>query len=183
MHDVQIDVLEARLPGGPHRSPDVLHRVYAAERFQRGPAETLRSDRQPVDAGPSIARRVAGLDGARVGFHAYFDVFRKTEARGDGVEQPGNVARREKARCAATQKYADEFAPRNPLRLARDVLDKRIEIAIVVGVFACRKRIEVAVGTLLHAPRQVYVQGQWWRKPCHQSSRSSLASSFSASPR
>ncbi len=183
VHEVEVDVAEARCAGGFERAHDIPGAMDAPQRVQHPVVETLCAEGQPIDAGAEIAGRIAALHGAGVRFQRYLCAVGQPELPGDPVQQPPDLVWREQARRAAPQEYADQFAAPGTGGLERQVRLEGAEIPRPRRIVTGSVGIEVTVGALAHAPGQVHVQRQRHASAVHQISCSLRASSRSALPR
>jgi hypothetical protein len=74
------------------------------------------------------------------------------------VENPSNLLRRKKARCASAQENTFDVPVANGAGLVREVADNCVDIATAGWTISRGMRIEIAIRTLVDAPRKVQVQ-------------------------
>ncbi len=174
IHEVQVEVAQARrmqfLGGGA----GVLHAVDASEPLEHGRRETLRAQRYAVDAGGAVVGEAAALDGPRIRFQRDLGGGGQRQAAAQPVEQPRQRGRLEQARRAAAQEDAGDRAPGNSGQLRVQILEQGVEVGRLRQVPVQGVRIEIAVRALAHTPGEVQVERQG---RCDQRHESSLATS------
>ena len=103
--------------GERQRGQRFVRAVLAAERLEASIVERLHAERQPVDAGRSVAGEVLGLDAGRVGFERDLGVAaRSASGRRWRRGSPRRVLGRIKRRRAAAEEDAGNAAPRRKRR-------------------------------------------------------------------
>ena len=164
VHQVQIDVVEA----GRARLSEGLFclagGVDPAQPPEHGVVETLHAKRQAVDARLAVAVEVAVFDRAGIGLERDLAVAGQVQARAHAFEKARDLRAIEKAGRAATEEDADDLAPgcgRAEIGQIRvEVGQQGIHIPRIRRLPAHAVRVEVAIGTLAHAPGHVHVQRQ-----------------------
>ena len=175
IHQVDIESVEGR--GGlfdrGHRLGAVVH---AAERLQLRVVEALHADRQARDAGGAKRAEALALEGAGVGFQRDLAAGLQRQPRAHVGEQPIDRFGREQARRAAADEDAHDAAAPHQRQDGIEIGAHGVEVA----VFRWRASaplvgIEVAIWTLLQAPRQVHVQRQRRRRAELQGARPQIS--------
>ena len=150
--------------------------VDAAEYLEMPGIETLNADRQPVDAERAEFGELARLECARIRLQRDFGIRRERQARTDGGQQVIESARPTAA--TACRRRRTLYTPAGPRLAAKPDPGRRSahECSAVPVRFRGSEaqshhgnaipyfmRIEVAIGTLAHAPWDMNVEGQRWQ--------------------
>ena len=88
VHQIQIEILEARGVQLFHRAQRIGGAVDAAQPLQLLRIEALRAERHPGDAGGAIVGEPAALDRAGIGLERHLDIARPAEQRAHACQQP-----------------------------------------------------------------------------------------------
>ena len=160
VHQVEVDALEVRARGFD-RAPGLVAAVDAADLRQHGVVEALDAERQAIDAGGAVVAEACRLDRARVGLQGHLGERVERQQHADAGEERVERGRRHQAGGAA----ADEDAMHPPAPdLGQGVLqvgEHRVQPGLLRDAALARGvGVEVAVGALPHAPREMHVQGQ-----------------------
>ncbi|KFB71441.1 MAG: hypothetical protein AW09_003409 [Candidatus Accumulibacter phosphatis] len=150
--------------GNRDRAPRLVIVVDAAERLEVLRVEALDAERQAVDSRFAKGCEAGGLNGSRIGFERDLGARQERQAAAQGGQELIEPFAREQARRPATKKDAVDAA-------SPDQRQRRFEIGKqggkVVAFRDCRRaasgrrqrmRVEIAVGALLHAPRNMDVK-------------------------
>src|SRR5450631_1153876 len=97
VHQIQIEVVDARGAQLRHRTMRVVRRMYSSQSLERTRRKSLRAQRHSVDSRLAIAREAAALDGTGIGLERDFGVARKRDALPKCVQQPREIFGREQA--------------------------------------------------------------------------------------
>jgi hypothetical protein len=140
------------------RAPRLAVVVDPSERLQAGRIEALDPDRQPVDPGSAEVAELLGLERPGVRLERDLGIGCELEPRAERGEQTVDRFCREQARRPAAEE--DRVHPPSPYRRQRafEVGDQRVDVRAVGQRLAQLVRVEVAVRTLAHAPRDVDVE-------------------------
>lgn len=133
--------------------------VNAPEPFQRRVVKTLNPERQTIDAGLGIGfeLRLVGRSGVRL--HRDFRVRGDGHARTDSVKKRRETLRTHEGRRSAPEVDCLDFPTARESSFPFEFAKERLDITLL-GDRPRRVRIEIAVGTLSHAPRPVHVERQ-----------------------
>jgi hypothetical protein len=166
VHEIDIDVVEARLARFVHRMHGLGGGVDAAEPPQHGVIETLHAETQAIDARGAIAVHASVFDGAWIGLQGDFVRACERQPRFYPLQNASDGIRRKQAGRAAAEKDAAERAAPDGAAEIREILVEISKQGGDIGILrdgsTRRMRVEVAVRALLHAPRNVDVQRQGW---------------------
>ena len=120
--------------------------------------EALDSDRQPIDARRPIRGELLRFEGARIRFERDLGVRGERQPRTDSTQDCVDAARREEARRAAAEEDALDAATPHLRQRALEIGHERLDVALLGQDPARLVRIEVAIGALPDAPRDVNVE-------------------------
>ena len=161
VHQVEIEILEPRLPRQRDRIDRLAAVVDAAQPCQAAVVETLDAEAQPVDAGLPVVPEASVLGGAGVGLECDLGIGREAQARRGAFEEPGDRRGRKQARRTAAEEHAVHRAAPDQRQVLIEIGQQRIHVGIERRRAALEfVRVEIAVRTLSHAPGQVHVQRQ-----------------------
>ena len=177
VHEVQVEIAQARrvqfLGGGA----GVLHAMDASEPLEHGRGEALCAQRHAGDAGGAIIGEAATLDGPGIRFQRDLGSGGQQQPAAQCLEQPRQCCGLEQARRATAQEDAGDRAPANSWQLRVQILEQGVEVGRLRQVPVQGMRIEVAVRALAHAPGKVQVERQGRCDQCHVFSAMSPAAS------
>ena len=138
--------------------------VHAADGLQVPVVEALHADRQARDAGGAKGGEALALEGARVGLQRDLAGRLQRQAGAHAGDQAVDLRRLEQAGRAAADEHAVDGAAPDERQAGFQIGHQRIDVARLlrggVGALAPLVRVEIAVGALADAPRQVHVQRQ-----------------------
>ena len=147
--------------------------------------ETLRTDGQAVHTGIAVAGQAAVLDRARVHLHRHFAVVAHRKRTPANLENVCDPFRRKKARRATTEEDAVDESSVRLAAFSPDVAGDCFDVTAERGFGLRPMRVEIAVGTLADAPRQVQIEreGRQWHYPARPDPANSSCSARNARPR
>ena len=160
VHQIQIEIVEPGTPQFVHRSMNILSAMDASKRFQLLLVEGLHAERHASHAGFAIPREATMLDGSRVRLERHFQLVTDDESRSHRFQEQTDLLGTEQARRAAAEENRDERSIAHLRQIVVEILDQRLDVLALRHVLRHRMRVEIAVGTLAHAPGQMHVQRQ-----------------------
>ena len=159
VHQVQVYVLQA----GGDRETIRRHRlgggVAAAQQGQQGVVQALNTDAQPVHPRPLPALQRRARYVPRVGLESDLGNGRHVEGRGDALQHPCDLLRRDVGRGPAPEEYRGHRRMVQGLSPETYLGGQRVQVGGHQH-FDALVRVEVAVGALGLAEGYVDVQGQ-----------------------
>ena len=150
--------------------------VDASQPAQGGIVETLHPQREPVHPGGGISREARRFEGAGVRLQRNLGIGRERQVPSNRRHEPRKRFAREQARRAAAKEDRVDRPPARALGLGREVGFHRREEFRLRHLACERMGIEVAVGTLAHAPGHVRVERQRHPRRIERAQASSRAS-------
>jgi hypothetical protein len=162
VHQVEVDVVEAGVLRQLHRGPGLRAVVDPPEPAQAAVVETLDAQAQAIDAGAAVVLEAAVLGGAGVGFQRDLAARCETQACAGPLQQAVDLVGREQTRGAAAEEHAVHGPAPGQRQVVVQVGEQRVHVLREGRATGAPElvRVEVAVGTLAHAPGQVHVQRQ-----------------------
>ncbi len=162
VHQVEVEVSQPRCVQFRRGPPRLIGGMNATKRLQLPVVKALRAERDPRDARGPILVKAPSLDRPGVRLQGHFDIRRQTEEFVRGLQNVGDRSWGEEARRTATQEDADDFSAADIGCLRLEIGLERRDVGGLRELAVQRVRIEVAVGALPHAPREVNVEGEGW---------------------
>ena len=158
-HQIKIEVVE-HASSGLDSTARLRAIVHAAQRGKLGIVEGLDADRQTIDAGRAIRGVTPRLIRAGIGLQRDLAVGRQRQAGTHGGQQPFDPRARQQAGGAAANENAVNVAPPDRRQRGFQVGLQRRQIGFLGNVpgVVDGVGIEVAIGTLAHAPGDMDVQ-------------------------
>ena len=132
--------------------------MHAAKGLEISRVETLHAQRQALDASRLESGEPRLLECARIGLQRDFRVGREGNACAHPGENAIDRVRRKKARRTAPKKHPEDAAAPNRRQGKLEIGDQCIDVLSFGQSFTPLVRIEIAIRTLLEAPRNMYVQ-------------------------
>ena len=158
VHEVGVHRREDRERG--HGAPRLVGAVDAPDRGELRVVEALHAEREPVHARLAVAAEALALERARVRLHRDLGVGIHHEARAHRGEQAVDRRGREEARRAAADEDRVQPPPPHRGQARLEVGDERIDVLRFGKLAALLVGVEVAIGALAQAPRDVHVERQ-----------------------
>ncbi len=143
--------------GKRERSQRFVCRVLAPKRLETLIVERLHAERQPVDAGRTVAGEVLGLDAGRIGFQRDLGIALQMPMARDGLENCCNGLRRHQGWGAAAEEDAADASPRRERSEMRKLLQISGEEPRLVDAAMADMAVEVAIRALGPAERPMHV--------------------------
>ncbi len=140
------------------RIGDLAGAVDPTERAQHRGIETLRPDREPVDAGRGVGGKTACIAGAGIGLQRDFGIRGKVEQIARHSENARDLPGREETRRPAAKKDRGQRPRTGQRRFRAQVGDQGIGVVTRRQILLDLVRVEVAIGTLANTPRQMDIQ-------------------------
>jgi hypothetical protein len=160
VHQVQVEVIEPGLSRHTRSANGFIAVVDAAQGFELGLLEALNANGQAIDPQLAVRHELLLFEGAGIGFQGDFDVVGKRDARLHPFEQAPQRGGAEQARGAAAKEDRAQFAAMNGVQVLFQIRQQGVHIRFFRQHVACGMGVEVAIGALAHAPRDVNVQRQ-----------------------
>jgi len=162
VHQVEVEIVEVR--GGDLDGALCLKVVVdAAQRREMSRVEALDTERKPVDSGVAEGGEFLGFDRARIGFQRDFGVRQNRQQGANGGEQAVEPHTGKQTGCAAAKKDARHLAPPDQRQGRFEIRDQGTDVLVFGNVAQRLMRVEIAIRTLLHAPRNMHVERERWR--------------------
>ena len=139
-------------------APSFVAVVNPAKRLEVGRVEALDTERETVHSGAAEGGEFLRLDRSGVGFQRDFGVGQHRQQRTDGGEQAIKRRPGEQAWRTATKEDARYLSPPDQRQGGFEVGNQRADILVFRNAVRRLVRIEVAIGALLHAPRDMDVE-------------------------
>ena len=160
VHQVEVEIVEAGILRELHRRLGLAAVVDAAEALQATVVETLDAEAQPIHARRAITLEAAMLGGAGIGFQGDFEAGREAQPGAGLLQERVDRFRREQRGRAAAEEHRLHGATPRQRQVDVEVGNQGVDIRRERQGATLFMRIEVAVRTFAHAPRQVHVQRQ-----------------------
>ena len=122
--------------------------------------EALDAEREPVHTRGEVARELLPLERPGIGLQRDLGRGQERQPRANARQQAIDRRGREQAGRAAAEEHAHDLAAPHVGQGELEIAQQRIDVGVLGNLAARLVRIEVAIGTLLEAPRQVHVQRQ-----------------------
>lgn len=158
VHQVDVEVVVAGVLRQLDRALGFGAVMDAPQALQGGVVETLHAEAQPVDPGRTVPVETPVLGGPGIGFQGDFQIGRKAQARGGGLQEAIDRFGRKQAGRAAAKEHRVHHAAPHQRQVRIQVADQRIHVVVERQRALGRMRIEIAVRAFAHAPGQVHVQ-------------------------
>ncbi len=166
VHQVDVEVVVAGIPGQLHRALGLAAVVDAAQAPERVVVEGLDAEADAVHPGRAVAVEAAVLGGAGVGLQRHFQVRREPQPRAGLLQEAVDRLGREQAGGAAAEEHAADHPAPDQRQVLVQVADQRVDIGVERQRALAGMRVEIAVRAFAHAPGQVHVQRQGrWHQP------------------
>ena len=158
VHQVEVQTVDTRCLAFPGGVPDVVRAVNSPEHSQACRIEGLRPEGDTRDSGAAIVREVTPFDGAGVRLEGDFPGIGQT------LEQNSKGLGREEAGRAAAEVHGGDASITESFAFPFEIVEQRLAVFGLAQRFLQRVRVEVAVGALSHAPREVDVEAHCGRR-------------------
>ncbi len=175
VHQVDVEVVVARILRHLHRALGLATVVDAAQSFQRGIIKALDAEAEAVHPGRAVTIKATVLGGARVGLQGDLGIRRKAQAGTGLLQEAVDRLGREQAGRAPPEEHAADHPAPDQRQVLVEVAHQRIDVGIEGQLALGLVRVEVAVRALAHTPGQMHVQRQ---RRWHQTWRVVVAAGF-----
>src|SRR3990167_8016889 len=142
-------------------TPGFIGSVDAPQRAQMRIVETLDAERQTVYTGLAISREASRFHRAGIGLQRDLRTEVERQQHAYLAQNLRNTLAAQQAGRAAAEEHRINLAPPDLRQGQFQVVNQRGYIFLLRKRAARLMRIEIAIRTLAHAPRDVDIQRQW----------------------
>ncbi len=160
IHQIDIEIADA---GGLQRLQrlfDLGAAVDAADGAQQLRLKALHTERYTVDASLPVSLETVMLEGSGIGFQGDLGAGFDLQPGGDTLQQLFDRPRREQAGGAAAEVNGTDRASADQRQIPIQIPQQGFDIGRGRDRAPQRVRVEIAIGALADAPRQVHVKTQ-----------------------
>ena len=160
-HQIQVYIVEARLPGSLKSVKRIVLVMYPAEHVQHVIVKRLDAYAQPVDALSEITLHLFIGKCRRIRFYGYFRIMRHIEIVFQAVHDPAHVPLRKKRRRAASYIYAVHLAISPAVGPDPDLADQSLCVFRKDFTAAAAERQKITVSAFSRTKRYMKIYPQF----------------------